>query len=176
MYCYVKSLGKERLLLWHMLPSRETQGRVALHILKVSDLEEIVDREQALQRVNDESVRAFWIGPALAEANVSAATEVECIHLDLPAHFKELGELILPVHTNPLVVWVIDAENGKLNVYPQDWFNQGDIDRGYQWVTRMARDPRTGRIIGDGIRIGKFVLDETNRNIERWLDEKPYPH
>ena len=49
-------------------------------------------------------------------------------------------------------------------VLPQDWFNSANLDYGYQWVTRVARDPQTGRIHGDGIRISPFVLDDTLRN------------
>ncbi|MBI5301277.1 MAG: hypothetical protein HY868_04000 [Chloroflexi bacterium] len=52
-----------------------------------------------------------------------------------------------------------------VEVYPQDWFNKGDYDFGYQWITRVARD-EDGKIIGDGIRLDRFRLDASGRNIE----------
>ena len=64
------------------------------------------------------------------------------------------GNLAL-MHLNPV--------QGTLQLYPQDWFNDAPIDFGYQWVTRVARDPKTGRIHGDGIRIDPFTLDMSMR-------------
>jgi len=59
-------------------------------------------------------------------------------------------------------------------VYPQDWFNHGNFDFGYQWLTRIARDTETGEITGDGIRIELFALDDSYRQLStdrlrRWL-------
>jgi len=38
-------------------------------------------------------------------------------------------------------------------------------DLSWEWPTRVARDPRTGRIRGDGIRIAPFTLDESLRRL-----------
>lgn len=70
-----------------------------------------------------------------------------------------------------LRLWIIHPRNNSVEVIPQDWFNQADYDFGYQWVTRVARDPKTGRVVGEGIRLGAFVLDKTGRQIESWLIE-----
>jgi hypothetical protein len=58
---------------------------------------------------------------------------------------------------------LLNPGSGTLRLYPQDWFNVGRVDLGYQWVTRAARDPKTGRIHGDGIRIDPFILDDSMR-------------
>jgi hypothetical protein len=58
---------------------------------------------------------------------------------------------------------LLNPGSGTLRLYPQDWFNDGRVDLGYQWVTRVARDPETGRIHGDGIRIDPFSLDDSMR-------------
>jgi len=68
-----------------------------------------------------------------------------------------------------LRLWSLKPHENVINVYPQNWFNRGAYDFGYQWVTRVARDPSTGKIIGDGIRIRPFVLDDTFENIAAWL-------
>lgn len=64
-----------------------------------------------------------------------------------------------------LALLVASPRDGAFEVFPQDWFNDGGFDYGCEWVTRVARDPRTGRIHGEGIRIEPFVLDDTLRNI-----------
>ena len=47
---------------------------------------------------------------------------------------------------------------GEVEVLPQKWFTGDAFDLGYQWITRVVRDSRTGRLVGDGIRISDFVL------------------
>jgi hypothetical protein len=59
---------------------------------------------------------------------------------------------------------------GTVEVLPQRWFTTGKYDVGRQWLTRVARDPATGRIVGEGIRVGKFELDDTGTDVERWLE------
>ena len=44
-------------------------------------------------------------------------------------------------------------------------FNRGDFDFGYQWITRVARDPKSRHIVGDGIRITPFRLDASGRKL-----------
>ena len=53
---------------------------------------------------------------------------------------------------------------------PQTWFTAGKYDIGYQWITRVTRDPATGRILGGGIRIGNFELAEDGMGLERWIE------
>ena len=66
-----------------------------------------------------------------------------------------------------LALMVANPVQGSIRLYPQDSFNDGQEDLGYQWVTRVAREPRTGRIWGDGIRINPFILDDTLRKLAR---------
>jgi hypothetical protein len=55
-------------------------------------------------------------------------------------------------------------------VPPQDWFNSGDFDFGYQWITKVVRDSNSGKIVGTGIRLKNFILDESGRQIEKEFD------
>jgi hypothetical protein len=55
---------------------------------------------------------------------------------------------------------------GEVEFFPQRWFTAEKFDLGYQWITRATRDPNTGRIIGDGIRIEPFSLSEDSMNLE----------
>ena len=49
----------------------------------------------------------------------------------------------------------------------------GDHEFGFQGVTRVAREPG-GRIVGEGIRIDAFVLDESGRRVAGWLATNPF--
>ena len=59
---------------------------------------------------------------------------------------------------------------------PQKWFNEGNYDFGYQWITRVERNKKTGRIVGEGIRLGNFELDSTSTQIGRWLEQDVFYH
>src|SRR5262245_47448997 len=62
----------------------------------------------------------------------------------------------------------------RLRVLPQKWFNQDSNDIGYEWITRVVRDPASGRIVGDGIRLpNAFVLTEDGCRIDHWIETGP---
>jgi len=60
-----------------------------------------------------------------------------------------------------IYVWHPGA--GSIDVIPLSWFREGTNDLGYEWITRVMRDPTTGHILGDGIRIAPFELDAEGR-------------
>ena len=67
-------------------------------------------------------------------------------------------------------VFALRPGNGTLEVLPQKWFTAGEYDIGRQWLTRVARDPATGRLVGEGIRVGKFELNDAGTDVARWLE------
>ena len=66
-----------------------------------------------------------------------------------------------------LALLVAKPNQSSYQLFPQDWFNSSDSDFGFQWVTRVARDPQTGRVRGEGFRIDPFELDDTLRKVAR---------
>jgi len=91
-----------------------------------------------------------------------------------PLHgLKELLILCCSSGANPAPDWrrgdfallVAQPAASSYQLFAQDWFNQGDFDYGYEWVTRVVRHPETGRVHGEGIRIQPFVLDDNLRNL-----------
>ena len=73
-----------------------------------------------------------------------------------------------------LTIWIIRPRDRTVDVVPQDWFNQGNYDFAYQGVRRVARDSNSGRIVGEGVRLDAFVLDESNRRVAKWLRSNPF--
>jgi hypothetical protein len=106
-------------------------------------------------------------------------------HLDLPAGLASVTELLViancppaspadwtPTEDEPAdVILAVQPAQSQVQVFPQKWFTGKQFDLGYQWITRVARDPETGRFIGDGMRIGPFALDEDGCHLEGWLAE-----
>ena len=67
-------------------------------------------------------------------------------------------------------IYCMRPNDGNIEVLPQDWFNLGNFDFGYQWITKVVRDPDSGRICGTGIRLKSFILDENGRQVEQEFD------
>ncbi len=83
-----------------------------------------------------------------------------------------------PGHPGPppapdLQVWCLRPTEQEIEVIPQTWYNSGPYDHGYQWVTRVAR-VKGGMIVGEGIRLGVFELDDTGRGIRQWVRYNPF--
>src|SRR3954469_15043686 len=66
-------------------------------------------------------------------------------------------------------IFVLYPHAGLVQIVPQPWFNGKDFEVGKQWVTRIARDPVSHRLIGDGFRIPGFRLSEDGKQLEAWL-------
>jgi hypothetical protein len=106
-------------------------------------------------------------------------TEIGDRKVSFPSPISDLDEILILARSSGVdgtdgAIWnecliVAKPDLGYVEVIPQDWFNKGQWDFGWQWPTRVARDPKTGHIVGDGIRMGVFMLDESCRNVQRWL-------
>ena len=110
--------------------------------------------------------------PPVAEFKLDTTIVDQDLSASFPEPVEHLEELLLvcrPVSWH-LALLVAHPAASSYRLYPQDWFSpEAGFDLGYQWVTRVARDPSTGKVCGDGIRIGPFVLDHTLRRPERKL-------
>ena len=71
-------------------------------------------------------------------------------------------------------IYILRPREGKLSLAYLDWFNDGGWDFGYQWITCVTRDPDTGNIVGEGFRMGVFVLDPTGDRLLGWIVRSPF--
>jgi hypothetical protein len=60
-------------------------------------------------------------------------------------------------------IYVWHPAAGTIDVIPLSWFREDTNDLGYEWITRVVRDPKTGNFLGDGIRMAPFELDGHGR-------------
>src|SRR5246127_1463421 len=99
--------------------------------------------------------------------------------IDVPPEFAMVEELIVPTSYKAMsnddpafALFVFYLHAGLVEVLPQKWFTQAQYDLGYQWITRAARDRESHRLIGDGIRVGTFLLQEDGCRLDRWLENR----
>lgn len=62
-------------------------------------------------------------------------------------------------------IYVAYPQAGLIEVLPQRWYTAEEFQLGYQWISRVARDPVTHRLVGEGVRIGGFELTEDGCNL-----------
>ena len=93
--------------------------------------------------------------------------------LRFPGELDGVEELFLVVSYGgeqaAYAIFELHPATGEVIVMPQKWFTSKSFDLGYEWITRVARDPETGILYGDGIRIGIFELSPDGCQITRWV-------
>lgn len=179
MYVWFRQLDEGWMLLWSRRRADQASPiptPIVVQLLNLDHLRVLGDLERWLAQEPPPVAPNFSVAPEFC-----AVTEIGAAHtagkhdLSLPAAFDRVPEFIV-VSENPTLpkewgkgsfcLYAIDPTNRSLEVFPQDWFNDGTPDYGYQWITCATRDPATRRLLVGGIRIDSFILDETGRRIE----------
>jgi hypothetical protein len=134
------------------------------------------DTSAAVERLQSTGFGVAWESGLAWELRLpvdSAGT----ISVDFPDVLADVHELLVLASVTFLlggharVLLQLRPSHGEIAFYPQDWFNQGDYDFGYQWPTVVAREHHSDCVVGSGFRIGVFELDRSLRNVARWLEE-----
>jgi hypothetical protein len=121
--------------------------------------------------------RIYSAAAPLDEMEISSRLTAGKHPVEVPPEFRGIDELLLvgsyPAASNDdaaCAILVLHPRQGEVTVLPQAWFTANKFEVGYQWITRVTRDPATGRIIGGGIRIRNFELAEDGMRLERWIE------
>jgi hypothetical protein len=174
---YVLPLDSDTLLVWHQCAvGTGTTAPVFLRIFRLPDLRPLEgDLEHLCASMRRIGAPFLTSAAPHSECPIPTTAVGQQLPLDFPDQLRHIGEILMLCHSSAIVdsaAWdrsnlallVARPREGRYELFPQDWFNNANLDYGYQWVTRVARDPRTGQIHGEGIRIDPFVLDRTLRN------------
>jgi hypothetical protein len=123
--------------------------------------------------------RIFAATAPIAEVSVPATLRAGTHEFRFPEEFQSVTELLtvaalpeIAAEEANTAIFVLYPHAGLVEVLPQKWFTAGKFDLGYQWITRVTRDPESHRIIGDGIRIGSFELSDNGMDLSRWIEMK----
>ncbi len=112
------------------------------------------------------NLRYYADAEPLIDIIISNGLSSGCNRARFPSILENLDEL-LTVQPYPAVtensplyaVFSIRPGRHEITVMPQRWFVSKEFSD-WQWITRVARHPLTGRVVGDGIRLFKFELTE----------------
>jgi hypothetical protein len=181
MYIWFRVIDEGWMLLWRR--GRDAEPKiptpVVVVLLNVDYLQPLADLDEWLAQKPPPVNPHFLIAPEFyACVEISTAYEPGKHVLSLPSLFDRVPEFFvvaenstLPkaVDTASFCIYAVNPAARQIEVFPQDWFNDGTLDYGYQWITCATRDPATHRLLVSGIRIDKFILDETGRRIEQRL-------
>lgn len=124
------------------------------------------------------SDRIYAATPPIADFEVPVGLPVGTHKIDVPPELATVEELIVPTSFKVLnnddpafALFVFYLHAGLVEVLPQKWFTAAEYDVGYQWIARAARDPQSHRLVGDGLRMGSFMLEEDGCHLERWIEK-----
>jgi hypothetical protein len=145
---------------------------ITLECFHAADLEEFEIRSLPSQGKHTGVTHFASAKPAIS-THFSADLGGGAMRHDFPSEMREIREILIPVGYSHFdagspaaAIFSLRPATSEIRVYPQYWFTAATMDIGYQSITRVRRDARTGRIRGDGIRLGPFVLAEDDCTLE----------
>ena len=173
-YNYVMMLDESSLLIWYQ--NTTTIGPTApvrLLVIQPDQLRPLGDNVDSLcEEMRDDRVRVMIGGNASAEMSLKTVDAADELRAEFPEQLRSIDELLILCMCSGIreeganvALLIARPRQSTYWLYPQDWFNSGGFDYGYEWVTRVARNPRTGRVHGEGFRIAPFVLDDSLRRL-----------
>jgi hypothetical protein len=185
-YCYVKSMGQDNLLIWHKKWHKQKEyngikddGMTVLlfSINSLSPINKIKSISKKMRNGKDFIVYSSGLKTAF---NIPILSLGE-ISFTFPDELKEITEILMLGNFKPKkdeinqngiyeAIYSLRPKESKIIVSAENWFNLGDFDYGYAWITRVVRDPKTKYIFGDGIRLGGFVLDDNRNKFLGWIN------
>ncbi len=177
-YCRAFAIGASRLGVWCPEAAAAVAGQPYIRLLCFDpETLESFPLEDVAGWFKQSNERVYSATAPVAEFEISSGLGAGEHALAVPEEFRKAGELLI---VSPLpaaskndpacAIVVLDARSGRAQVLPQGWFTAAQFDTGYQWITRVARDPMTGRMVGEGIRMKRFELAEDGCTLERWLE------
>jgi len=177
---YARFLDDGRVLLWWEDGDKD-QKEIAFASFAFSSLKPIEDPVDSATRMRTEKAKIAGLdGIAIHRFHCFLGAGSHSV--SAPTEWKDFEETLVLADHAPgsngydvmhRALFVFDWITSRVTVIPQDWFNNGKYDFGYQWVARIART-KSGRLIGEGIRLGTFELDDSGREVKRWLSQNPF--
>jgi hypothetical protein len=173
-YNYVMKMDSSTLLIWNQRGGTELEGTqpVDLVVIRPSLLSTFGGGlAKETQQMDETGARLALSDPPAASISLKTGVIGADVRFTFPKELEAIEELLILCHSSAisvqgdtnanLALLVAQPKQSTIRLYPQDWFNSANLDFGYQWVTRVARNPETGRVHGEGFRIDPFELDDT---------------
>ena len=191
-HCYVQALPGSKLLVWYEIGRQERNNieapKIVFTILDLIALIPFTDHQKIAAEIKGQKKRVWFQGGAPRVYDVSTTIEEGMHRISPPEEFTVLPEVLVLADFGPKeaasnhwdkmyrAIFAFDFKARQVAVLPQKWFNEGNYDFGYQWITRVQREPKSGQIVGEGIRLGNFKLDTSGSQIQEWLNQDAFYH
>jgi hypothetical protein len=155
--------------------------QIAFIALRFSDFTAIKNPLEAAKKMRSDKSHVAGISHEMI-IRFDCVREAGVHPIECPAGWVDFEEtLVLAEHAQGgngydaihRALFIFDWTKRSVTVLPQDWFNKGSYDFGYQWIAHIART-KAGALIGEGIRLGTFELDASGRSVKRWLSQNPF--
>jgi hypothetical protein len=176
-YNYVLTIDNTTMLIWNQERKKaevSPTSPVRLIVIEPNRLRPLRDDPNSLyERMNTQGEFLMLGGTASEEVCLSTTNVTDDLTAIFPKQLQSIDELFILCDSSGisssanLALLVANPRLSRYRLYAQDWFNNSGMDFGYQWVTRMARNPETGFVHGEGIRIAPFILDDSLRELRR---------
>jgi hypothetical protein len=157
-----------------------SEAYIVFDSFSLATLRRVADPVTTAAKIRQEKISVAPL-PTSEHWEISPYLKAGVHPVSIPYDWSRFDEtLVLAEHANlsadnkvARAIFAFAWKKRRVEVFPQDWFNTGDYDFGYQWITRVGRR-EDGTIVGDGIRLGSFELDESNRRVKTWLTQDPF--
>lgn len=169
MYTYSMALSPHCLLLWY-----ETETHHTFHVVDVDNLDEVMV-EPTISLELKERRRRFLCSMTSALAPPEALSLPKTLgtgthSIDIDSQLLSVSEMaFFSDQDDTPKLWIVSPGTHTVMIRRQNWLAGSVLDRGYQWPVRVVRDPESQEFVGDGIRMGVFVIDETGAQLVRWV-------
>jgi hypothetical protein len=171
-FCTPFAMGADRVGIWCPEPGSLRIVCFELDKLAGFSFAEIVGW---FKQSND---KIYSASEPLAEFEVSSRLQDGMQKVDVPEEFRGIDELLLvgsrPTKTRgdaAANIYVAYPQAGLVEVLPQRWFTAEQYEVGRQWIARVARDPQSHCLLGEGVRIGSFELGSDGTQIRDWIEK-----
>jgi hypothetical protein len=173
-YTYVRRISTTQFVVWYKSGTPQA-GQMHFQLYEISSLQPMAQQQACTGRLKQLPFIAST--RPISQHSIPRNQAAGSGSTSFPSEFAHCPELFILVSNDntwdnvELNLWIIQPATQQIRVVSQEWFSPGSYDFGYQWVTRITKDPATRHLIGDGIRIGQFVLSEDGRKFLSWLTE-----
>jgi hypothetical protein len=191
-HCYIQPLPDSRLLVWYEIGRQEYDKdeipKIEFTIIDLVALKPFRDDLEIAREIRSKKERFRFEGGTPRIYDFSTTVHEGVHRISPPPEFTGLPEVLVLADFGPKeaasnhwdkmcrAIFAFDFKAEQVTVLPQQWFNEGNYDFGYQWITRVQREPKSGQIVGEGIRLGNFKLDQSGTQIQEWLHQDVFYH
>lgn len=176
--CYVKSLGESRFLIWYeeSIPATVPTKGLKIILMDANSMTPI-DLQPELPAMRNGSGKSFYFsGGVMGSLTIPTYLGGGQHRISFPESFKCLDELLILATAHPPgrkpgdimnhAIVKLMPKSDEFEIVRLDWFNHRNADFGYEWPTRVARDPESKKLFLSGIRFADQVLNEDGSRVE----------